>query len=248
MGVFLWLVTSLASWVSDCSRTVKFKNSLSFSSILLDGVVQKLQVLKRKAEENISDELQAGFVCKKRLEHLKQNLNVSTLSNINSSAMSDDESSQSNELQLAVAASNQWKKIRLNRMIVEHFLRLGYYESAETLANRSGIRDLTNIDIFQTSREVERDLANFSITKCLSWCNDNKSKLRKINSNIEFRLRVQEFIELIRDNKRILAVKHAQKFFPAFEQDQLKEIKQCMALLAFPLGKLCNFLMRFSQL
>lgn len=32
------------------------------------------------------------------------------------------------------------------------------------------------------------------------------------------------------------AVKHAQKFFPAFEQDQLPEIKKTMALLAFPLN------------
>lgn len=48
---------------------------------------------------------------------------------------------------------------------------------------------------------------------------------------------MQEFIELIRENKRMMAVKHAQKFFPSFEQEQLKEIKKCMALLAFPIGK-----------
>lgn len=195
---------------------------------LLDGVVDKLQVLKRKAEENISEEISAGFVCKRRLEHLKQNCNANN---------HDEDMSPSTELQLA--ASNQWKKIRLNRMIVEHFLRLGYYETAETLAAKvacqSGIKDLTNIDIFQTSKEVELDLAVFSTAKCIAWCNDNKSKLRKINSNIEFRLRVQEFIELIREDKRMLAVKHAQKFFPQF-QEQLPEIKKCMALLAFPIG------------
>lgn len=49
---------------------------------------------------------------------------------------------------------------------------------------------------------------------------------------------MQEFIELIRENKRMMAVKHAQKFFPSFEQEQLKEIKKCMALLAFPIGEL----------
>jgi macrophage erythroblast attacher len=64
---------------------------------------------------------------------------------------------------------------------------------------------------------------------------DNKSKLRKINSDIEFKLRQQEFIELIRKGDRLSAVKHAQKFFPAFEQDQIAEIKKSMALLAFPL-------------
>lgn len=33
----------------------------------------------------------------------------------------------------------------------------------------------------------------------------------------------------------MLAVKHAQKFFPQF-QEQLQEIKKCMALLAFPIS------------
>lgn len=138
------------------------------------------------------------------------------------------------EQQLKIAATNQWKKTRLDRMIVEHFLRLGAWESAEQLAVRSGIRDLTNLDIFQTSREVEVDLASHKTAKCTVWCNDNKTKLRKINSTIEFQLRVQEFVELIREDRRVDAVKHAQKHFPDFYQDQLKDIRQCMALLAFP--------------
>lgn len=190
-------------------------------SRLLGGVVERLQVLKRKAEESISEELSAGFVCKRRLEHLKQNVNPPV---------------DATTLELQAAATNQWKKIRLDRMIVEHFLRLGYYDTAERLAERSGIRDLTNLDIFQVTREVERDLVNRCTVKCIAWCNDNKSKLKKINSTIEFQLRVQEFVELIRDDKRLLAVRHAQKYFPAFEHEQLKEIRQCMALLAFPVS------------
>ncbi|XP_036342425.1 E3 ubiquitin-protein transferase MAEA-like isoform X2 [Rhagoletis pomonella] len=65
------------------------------------------------------------------------------------------------------------------------------------------------------------------------WCMDNKSKLRKINSNMEFSLRVQEFVELVRCDSRVEAVKHARKYFQAFERTQLKEICKCMALLAY---------------
>lgn len=184
---------------------------------LLGGVVEKLQVLKRKADESISDELSAGLECKRRLEHLRQQY-VPLPSTI--------------EVQLN--ATNRWKKIRLDRMIVEHFLRLGYYESAERLAMHSNIRELTNLDIFQTSREVEEDLKKRQTIKCMAWCLDNKSKLRKIASNIEFQLRVQEFIELIRADRRLDAVKHARKAFASYEKDQLKEIQKCMALLAFP--------------
>lgn len=187
-------------------------------SRLLGTVVERLQVLKRKAEESITEELSAGYVCKRRLDHIKQNAIQMPSPN----------------LELQIAATNQWKKIRLDRMIVEHFLRLGYYESAEQLAIRSGIRDLTNLDIFQTSREVEQDLASHRTAKCTTWYIDNKTKLRKINSTIEFQLRVQEFVELIRQERRVDAVKHARKYFPDFYHDQLKEIRQCMALLAFP--------------
>lgn len=190
---------------------------------LLGNVVERLQAMKRKAEECISDELSAGYVCKRRLEHLKQS--------VQSTEMETD--AEENESSIRVAATNQFKKMRIDRMLVEHFLCLGYYETAEMLANRSGIRDLTNIDIFATSREVERDLAAHRTGKCILWCNDNKSKLKKINSTIEFQVRVQEFVELIREDRRLEAVRHAQKYFPAFEQEQLKEIRECMALLAF---------------
>uniref|UniRef100_A0A0K8TQK5 E3 ubiquitin-protein transferase MAEA n=1 Tax=Tabanus bromius TaxID=304241 RepID=A0A0K8TQK5_TABBR len=201
---------------------------------LLGGVVERLQVFKRKADESFADELNATNVCKRRLEHLKQNVqcepNTSSNAN-NNNNIETGSSSTSGEVNQA--AIDQWKRMRLDRMIIEHFLRLGYYESAERLAIRTGIKDLTNLDIFQTSREVEQDLANHKTTKCTMWCNDNKSKLRKIDSNIEFQLRVQEFVELIRENKRLDAVKHARKYFPAFGNDQLKEICQVMALLAF---------------
>lgn len=196
---------------------------------MLDGFVEKLQILKRKAEESIGEELAAGHVCKRRLEHLKQNVKPQIFPHMRDVVEDED----LEETQLSIAAENQWKKIRLNRLIVEHFLRLGYYDTAEILANRSGIREISNIDIFQVTREVEKDLSQHNTSKCIMWCNDNKSKLRKINSDIEFKLRQQEFIELIRSDQRLNAVKHAQKYFPAFEQDQLNEIKKCMALLAF---------------
>lgn len=202
---------------SELERGLESKSAGEISR-LLGGVVERLQVLKRKADESISDELSTAQACKRRLDHVRQAM---------VQAMPKD---------LQVAYTNEWKQTRLDRMIIEHFLRLGYYETAECLAVRKDIRDLTNLDIFQTTREVEEDLRQHRTTKCISWCNDNKSKLRKINSTIEFQLRVQEFIELIRGDRRLDAVKHARKYLAPFETDQLREIRQCMALLAFPMN------------
>lgn len=185
---------------------------------LLGGVVERLQALKRKADESISDELSAVQSCKRRLDHVRK-------------AMTN---SLPREMQMTYF--NDWKQTRLDRMIIEHFLRLGYYETAECLAVRKDIRELTNLDIFQTTREVEEDLRQHKTAKCIVWCSDNKSKLRKINSTIEFQLRVQEFVELIRADRRMDAVKHAQKYMPAFSTEQLKEIEHYMGLLAFPVS------------
>ncbi|KAJ8931800.1 hypothetical protein NQ314_015256, partial [Rhamnusium bicolor] len=198
--------TELEKTLSD-NQEVQAKDITS----ILGGMVEKLQVLKRK-------ELAASNVCKRRLEHLKEHNTLTPNGNVSQGAL------------------NQWRRKRLDRMVVEYFLRNGYYNSAITLADRSDIKDLTNIDIFLTSREVEKSLANRETTKCLLWCHDNKSKLRKLKSNMEFNLRIQEFVELIRTDRRIDAIKHARKHFPGFEEEHLSTIQQVMALLAFPVN------------
>lgn len=89
-------------------------------------------------------------------------------------------------------------------------------------------------DVFMVSREVEKSLANHETARCLNWCHDNRSKLRKLGSTMEFNLRVQEFIELVRSDRRLDAVKHARKCFANYEDYQLQEIQACMGQLAFP--------------
>ena len=180
---------------------------------ILNGVVNKLSILKRKSNESISDEMDAANVCKKRLEHLKDYCLKGN----------------SNE-----AAATQWKKKRLDRMLVDHFLRSGYYDSAINLALHSQIENLTNIDLFLVSRQVEDSLKNRETHRCLNWCHDNKSKLRKIKSSLEIKLRQQEFIELVRKDKRLEAVKHARKHFSNMEDGQHIDLQRVMGLLAFP--------------
>lgn len=61
------------------------------------------------------------MVCKKRLEHLKEHGSPSE------------------------AIVENWRCRRLDRMLVEYFLRCGCYNSASKLANYSELNDLTNI-------------------------------------------------------------------------------------------------------
>lgn len=190
-------------------------------SELLSGVIEKLNAFKRKAEESINDELTAAGVCKKRLDHLKEYCVKSANASGTSGSASDS------------AYVAKWKKKRLDRMLVEHFLRCGYYDSALKLGQSSEITELTNIDLFLVSREVENSLKKRETAKCLNWCYDNKSKLRKIKSNLEFNLRQQEFIEMIRNNKRMEGVKHVRKYLSSLEEGQQKEFQHVMGLFAF---------------
>ncbi|CAG9569513.1 unnamed protein product [Danaus chrysippus] len=191
----------VATSVSDLDTTTKKGATVGEIDSLLGGMVEKLTTMKRKASEAITEEVQAAFVCKKRLEHLKEQAD----------ALSDTSAPQ------AKTQINQWRKVRLDRMLVDYFLRNGYYESANKLADARDLRDLTNVDIYAAASEVESELS-----------------LRNFNSTMEFKIRIQEFIELVREDRRLEAVRYAKKHFSTYEDGQLEDIQHCMGMLAFP--------------
>lgn len=68
-----------------------------------------------QAVESIQAEGESARLCKRRIEHLKEH--------------SSDQP----------AAASVWKRKRMDRMMVEHLLRCGYYNTAVKLARQSGI-------------------------------------------------------------------------------------------------------------
>ena len=92
-----------------------------------------------------------------------------------------------------------------------------------------------DVQVFLTAREVEDSLAGRDLTKCLSWCHENRSRLRKLKSSLEFQVRLQEYLELVKAGQRLEAVKHAKKFLsPESELEHSCVVQQAMGLLAFP--------------
>lgn len=106
--------------------------------------------------ESVQAEDESAQLCKRRIEHLKEH--------------SSDQP----------AAAGLWKRKRMDRMMAEHLLRCGYYNTAVKLARQSGIEDLVNIEMFLTAKEVEESLERRETATCLAWCHDNKSRLRKM--------------------------------------------------------------------
>lgn len=176
---------------------------------VLSDLQSKLLVFKKKKDESIDSEVTSANVCKRRLEHLKSG----------NDARPDTQA--------------QWKRKRLDRMMVEYFLREGYYNTALELAQSSNIEDLTSLELFMVAKSIEESLQRHDTSKCLNWCHENKSKLRRTKSTLEFNLRQQEFIELVRNSEYVAAVTHAKKYLSSGDVEQMADVQRTMGLLGF---------------
>ena len=77
----------------------------------------------------------------------------------------------------------------------------------------------------------------------MKWCATNKNKLTKLNSNIEFKLLKQQFLEIYKKGNNLEAVKFARENFSNFTN--YDEIKEIMLLLAVK-PELVNKIQRIS--
>jgi len=180
------------------------------------ATVEKLQTMKRKVEEAINDEMGAAQNCKRRVEHLKVGAVGASAGDVSTIGYS------------------LWKKTRVERFLVDHLLRSGHYSTAQKFVKQNPeLGELTNLDIFLVARNVEQTLAQQQTQAALAWIHDHKSKLRKIKSTLEFHLRQQEFVEMIKADRRLDAVKHARKYLTCMEDVPWEEVQHCMGLLAF---------------
>ncbi|XP_062230833.1 protein MAEA homolog [Phragmites australis] len=172
----------------------------------LTSLVSRLHGLKRKMEEGArAEELQVQR-CRARLNRL------STVS-----ACDDVE----------------WEDMRLKRILVDYMLRMSYYDTAAKLAETSGIQDLVDIDVFLDAKRVIDSLQNKEIAPALAWCAENKSRLKKSKSKLEFLLRLQEFVELVKAKNFIQAIAYARKYLAPWGATHMKELQRVTATLVF---------------
>lgn len=175
----------------------------------LSSLVSRLQGLKRKLDESNKSEQMEVQRSRARLDHLDM-------------------------LQIAGKENRlKWNNIRVDRILVDYMLRSCYYESAIKLAESSGIQELVDIDIFFDAKKVVQSLRNRDCSEALAWCTENKSKLKKGKSKFEFKLRLQEFIELVRGERMMEAIIYARKYLAPWGSTNMKELQQAMATLAF---------------
>ncbi|WVZ96583.1 hypothetical protein U9M48_042200 [Paspalum notatum var. saurae] len=179
----------------------------------LTSLVSRLHGLKRKMEEGArAEELQVQR-CRARLDRL-------------ATASTGDDA--------------EWEEMRLKRILVDYMLRMSYYDSATKLAEISGIQDLVDIDIFLDAKRVIGSLQNNEVAPALAWCAENKSRLKKSKSKLEFLLRLQEFVEFVKAKNFIQAIAYARKHLAPWGSIHMKELQRVTATLVFKSNTNCT--------
>ncbi|EPS42289.1 hypothetical protein H072_3755 [Dactylellina haptotyla CBS 200.50] len=179
----------------------------------INTMIVRMQGLKRKMETLHEDEKAVHSQSRKRTTHLSDLYSLSSL-------LED--------------GYGRWSKVRLDRLLVDYMLRNGYSESAKKLAKEKDIEELVDVDVFLQCWRIEESLRKKSTVECLAWCQDNKNALKKIKSTLEFELRLQQYIELVRARKLAEAVLYARKHLSGNFDSHKDDFHRASCMLAFP--------------
>ncbi|KAG5519766.1 hypothetical protein PMAC_000039 [Pneumocystis sp. 'macacae'] len=179
----------------------------------LNIILVKIQELKEKLLLLNIEDIECFKRLKTRISHLKELCNIENI---------EDE------------AYNEWSQVRLDRLLIDYMLRKGMSETAKQLAKEKDIEGLVDIDLFIRCREIEEALKNRNTMKCLAWCSENRAFLRKNKINLEFELKLQEYIELVRRRELSQAILYSRKYLTPYSEAHIEEFRRAMALLVFP--------------
>lgn len=186
----------------------------------LDQAITRLQTLKRKLSALNNSTLQLQQQSAARIQHLDDMYQIPTLVDVK---------------------YEEWSRIRLDRLLVDYLLRMGYTGSARQLAQEKKIELLVDVDEFEAVGKIEMSLSSeHRVEPALAWCVENKQNLKKMENNtLEYELRLQQHIELCRaghtqgDYKKLDDARlHASKYFKSHPDQEWKN--RASGLLVIP--------------
>ncbi|KAH8602490.1 macrophage erythroblast attacher protein-like protein [Bisporella sp. PMI_857] len=184
----------------------------------VDSMLARMRGLKRKLQACSEEDSRLQQQAQSRIQHLGELYNMQSLDDVKYEG---------------------WSRTRLDRLLVDYLLRHGYKDSATALAKEKNIEDLVDVETFVQMGRIRESLQNGRVNEALAWCTENKKDLKKLDSNLEFMLRYQQYIELVRtgDQTKLLeSIAHAKKYLIPYKETYPQEVQQACGLLAFPPG------------
>ncbi|PFH55926.1 hypothetical protein XA68_17378 [Ophiocordyceps unilateralis] len=185
----------------------------------MDAIISRMRGVKRKLTTYAEQESRLHMQMAARISHLDELYSINTVEDVKYEA---------------------WSRRRLDRLLADYLLRRGFIQSATDLATERGIQDLVDVETFVNMSRIREALLHGSVNDALVWCTENKKELRKMEqgqSKLEFMLRYQQYIELIRTQsqpKLMEAIAHAKKHLIPYANVYGKEVQQACGLLAYP--------------
>lgn len=140
--------------------------------------------------------------------------------------------------------------------MVDYLLRTGQIETATLLAKSKDITHLIDLDTFVSCHKIAASIQRGETKEALTWVNENRNALKKLpasmlpsasgasllnpvqapqSSNLEFELRLQQYITLIRattTQSRLEAMAHATKYLTPHLSTRPDAIMAAAGLLA----------------
>ncbi|CAG9944654.1 unnamed protein product [Clonostachys rosea f. rosea IK726] len=182
----------------------------------LDAMITRMRGVKRKLSQYAGEEARLHEHTAARIQHLDDLYGINTVEDVK---------------------YESWSRKRLDRLIADYFLRNGFHESAKQLAKERNMERLVDVETFESMGRIRLALLGGSVTEALAWCAENKKELRKMECKLEFMLRLQQYIELIRAGtqpKLVEAITHAKKHLIPYRSQHPREVAQACGLLALP--------------
>ena len=137
-----------------------------------------------------------------------------------------------------------WSHGRLIRLIGDFLIRSGDFEIVKEIGKRKPeLIEEFDLELEEMRQGIIKSLEGKELKKALQWCGDHRNNLKRISSDLEFKLRRQEFIELLKLGDIPGSIKLSQKYFPGWLETNYQEIRETLALICwFPfLGKGINW-------
>ena len=123
-------------------------------------MVARLRSLQRRIELLQQEEALLARQATARVDHLQELYGIPSLADVK---------------------YEEWSKVRLDRLLVDYLLRMGYERSARALAREQGITDLVDLEVFAHCHQIADSLKRGSTAEALAWCAEHKALMKKSN-------------------------------------------------------------------
>jgi len=133
----------------------------------------------------------------------------------------------------ATNARRAAQRRRANLYAADFMLREGHTNSASLLASETGVDCQLEADILERESEIAAAIESRDIGPALSFCAEHKSRLRKLGSDLELRLHLQQFVHEVCARGKVAAVEYARANLTAHASAHRREVAAVMGCLAF---------------